>query len=323
MATHSLSATHIWVHENRRLDNLVPLDALGPHEEDLLHLCRAALHKYAYANDRKNRYLNVEGTHPQGRSFVMEAHGGRYREPGVTVNVRTHTVEHTRSGDSSSTVPVRVVFLIPENSLHGLIFFEHVGRSSVGGEVLDAMSLAFRQRFGPHGLSLKTETLLEDDAWLADSELEEAKAVVYKWSEDFADGEPRRLRAKRTVVLEPREGESIFSPWVWQALQTGSISRAKLFGLEEQEDIDEVRVRAVGHGRPKSFVLGRERTPSVRYLLADEGAPVPKRAEVLTAAIEHAVDLFAGVGGEWKAGAHHGAWTRAQMQVEMKVPDRE
>jgi hypothetical protein len=318
MARHSITVNHLFVHEKYRTSTKRPLGSLRA-GDDLLHLLHGLLVDSAVTDDKALRYLSIETVRPLGRTLLVEAQVGRHGEPGNTVNVRTHAVEHARGRDSSSTVPARALAVVPEAGQDGLLFFEHVGGLSPSADILRLLEKAFKHRYGDEFM-LKTPALVEPQAWLDAAKLETVTAVAHSWSSDIADQAKTRVLGRRRIVTSPPEGQRFFPDLFWQALRSGTYDRAKLLGVTEG-DIDEIVVEAEANGRGKKFILGKERRPSVRHLLADKDEPEPDADAVRAFCLDLAPDLLSAVGGGWDRRWEAGAWSAEALATRMEVPD--
>lgn len=321
MSRRTISVTQIQVHRRYKTADLCDVAAL-PDGADLLHLFHGLVKdadpKHLVDEDAE-RYNSVETISPQGRTLTLELAVGRFGDQGWNRNVTTHTITHQHGADEAHTVATRAMLVVPKSGTSALLFIEHASNIGGGTALLRLLRAAWVPRYPDW--TLKTSSLVEADAWLELAGLESITAVVYGWNSDTADaGQPKVVGDLRQTI-EPRKGNKFFPKGVWDALRDGTISRGQLLGLADGTEPDEVKVTLEHDGLTKTFVLGNEKTPPVRYAFSDNGEPAPATDDFRSFCLDEIAGLLEPLEAEWQNSWGSGDWTAEQLAVTMDVPD--
>lgn len=321
MARRSISVTQIQVHRRYQTDDHCDLAAL-PDDADLLHLVHGLLRD----SDRKHlvdtdseRYNSVENMMRSGRTLTLDMTVGRFGDQGWTRNVESHQVTHEHGGDEAHTVRTRALLVVPKKGTSALLFNEHASNIGGGRAVLNLLRKAWKGRYPDW--TLKFASLVESEAWLQHAQLESVTAVLYGWNSDIADTGQKKVIGDLRHTLEPPKGRRFFPETLWHQLRDNKIKRGKLLGFGDETEPEEVKVTLEHDNLTKTFVLGNEKTPAVRYAFADNGDPMPSTEYFRNFCLDETKELFKPLGCEWKQSWAAGAWSKEALEATMAVPD--
>lgn len=280
MARRTVAATLLQYYPERKTEELKDVGALPDGGDSLgsfIEKTLGDLDPSSMVDDAKQSYATIEGDIVSvGNTILANVAIGSYGEQGATRHVLTHVKEHEHDPDNAHTVTARVLFYVPTAGTAALMFTEYVHNRGAGRQLLHQLKMAWIDRF--HGYTLRDLTVSEPQTWLAAAQLEAVEAMVYGHASDIADQGIPKTVGDLTYRLEPAKGQRYLPEGVWAALRERTLSRANLLGIPEGHEPDEVTVTLGDGDRHKTMVLGRERTPRVRYLLCDHLAPVPDDA---------------------------------------------
>lgn len=299
MAYRSMSATQFTVKvKHARKAKLLTLSQL-PDGSDFLDIVDEALRSISSAritDDDRKSYAEIDGWSRRGRTILLNVIVGSYGDTGSVREVATGLEAHAITPTQAHTVLLRCMWLVPPGGLTALMFVEHGQHRSGATAVLKELR-TFWQASKPD-LTLLTETVVRADAWLAQADLEGITVISYGHQSDLADaGIPKTLGDLRSQI-DPPKGQRAFPRAVKDALLNRNIDRAKLLGFP-QGDLDEVRVTLGDGAQSRTFVIDKDRTPAVRYLLSESSDPTPDDTGFRQRVSTEAPDLFSAVGGSW------------------------
>ncbi|MCU1612634.1 MAG: hypothetical protein JWO98_174 [Frankiales bacterium] len=84
--------------------------------------------------------------------------------------------------------------------------------------------------------------------------------------EDRVQGLPRAIGRIEHTIRPPRGG--VLPRSLYDGLTERRINKAELFGIREDEEVNDVFVTMTNHGRRKTFALGSAGYPAVRHMLS-------------------------------------------------------
>lgn len=271
-----------------------------PDGSDFLDVVDAALVQISSAritDDDKKSYAEIDTWSREGRTILVKVIVGTYGDTGSVREVTTGHEAHAITPDQAHTLSLRCRLLVPPGGLTALMFVEHGQHRSAATALLKEMKAYWIAQ--KPDLTLVTETVVRADAWLSQAELEGITVISYGHESDLADsGIPKTLGDLRSQI-EPPKGQRAFPRAVKDALLNHNVNRAKLLGFRES-DLDEVRVTLGDGSQSRTFVIGKDRTPAVRYLLSEASEPTPDDTKFRQRVSTEALDLFSAVGGSWQ-----------------------
>lgn len=305
MAYRTMSVTQLTARK-KHARGAPPLDlSLLPNGGDFLELFDQALADMASAritDDAKKRYTEVESWERVGRTILMRVVVGNYGDHGSVRDLQTGSEAHAITPDQAHAVSLRCLLLVPPGGMTALLFVEHGQGKSAASAVL----ARFKQHWQVHqpDITLVVETITRGDVWVEAADLEAVTAVSYGHESDLADaGIPKTLGDLR-LQIEPPKGERVLSRALKAALMDKNINRAQLLGFSD-EHLDEVRVTLGDGSQRRTFVLGKERAPSMQYILSEANEPTPDDDALRGRVSTEARDLFTAVGGSWQSAWEH------------------
>lgn len=289
-----------------------------PDRRDLLLLLHGLLKHLpdsALVNVEKKTYAKITELDPVGRRLLVSLECGHFGDPGRVVDVSNHQETHKHGDNEAHVVVLRALILVPLKSRAALMFVEHGRGRSAGGKLLVAIRKAWMDDYSMH--TLHTETITRQDAWLQAAELEGVTATVYGHTRDVADQAIPSKLGDLNLALKPPKGERTLPRGLWDALAKHKLKRAELLGLPDDLEPDEVRVQVGDGQQTKMFVLGKETTPPVRYLLTDDGEPAMTDQDFVAFCFsEVEADAFASVGVQWHTDQNKGDWSASDLEVK-------
>lgn len=283
-----------------------------PDGSDFLHFAHGVwngLSKHTLRDREKQRYCEPEDKIVRGRALALSAHSGTYGDPGSVRDVETGVERLSHSGELTNASKLRVGIFVPSRGTSALMFIEHSTGLVFGSRFLDQLKLCWDQEFPEW--TLKAETLTRPDAWLKNAELEAVTAEVYKHRANIEDkGQPVTMGVLRSV-LEPLKGSKYFPHRVLEGLQDKSLTGAALMGLPEEPD--QLKLTLGDGDQRKTFVLGKDRTPSIRMVVTDYGQPALDLEGWRRWCAGEAKSLFSTVGVQWDSSMLNGDWTAENL----------
>lgn len=257
----------------------------------------------------KKRYTLITDVYAQGCAVFVDIEFGHYGSVGKTFNITNHSVEHERSDDHSATILTRLAFVVPPESKTGLFFIEREGISGGGTRVVERFKDALIADYGDFH-HFPTETVVEADAWRKDAELSQIKATARKWRPNIAAG----ATTTRTVPLGtlrqelvPESGVKYFPRWLRDAILDRSLKMTEYLGFDDEDDV-EVVIELEKDEQTKKFVVGREKTPSVRILLSDDGQPALDESTFRYRVFREAENYYTANGFTWESSWEQTNW---------------
>lgn len=252
-----------------------PLDDFSPFGLlTMFHEYVSSVHPDKLIDTVKKRYTLITKVHAQGCAVFVDIEFGHYGSVGKTFNITDHSVEHERTDDHSATILTRLAFVVPPKSKTGIFFIEREGISGGGARVVERFKDALIADFGDLH-HFPTETVVEADAWRKDAELSQIKTTARKWRSNIAAGSA----TTRTIPLGtlrqelvPESGIKYFPRWLRDAILDRSLKMTEYLGFDDNDEVEVVIELQKGE-QTKKFVVGKEKTPSVRILLSDDGQP--------------------------------------------------
>lgn len=300
MAYRSMSVTQFSA-KQKRARNAQPLTLSQlPDGSDFLDVFDAALTQISSAritDDDKKSYAEIDAWSREGRTIFVTVIVGTYGDTGSVREVNTGREAHAITPDQAHTLSLRCRLLVPPGGVTALLFVEHGQHRSAATAVLKEIKAYWLAQ--KPDLTLVTETVVRADAWLSEADLEGITVISYGHESDLADsGIPKTLGDLRSQI-EPPKGQRVFPRAVKDALLSHNVDRAKLLGFRDG-DLDEVRVTLGDGTQSRTFVIDKDRTPAVRYLLSEASEPTPDDTTFRRRVSTEALDLFSAVGGSWQ-----------------------
>ncbi|WP_370185106.1 hypothetical protein [Rhodococcus wratislaviensis] len=316
-----MTVTRLWVHPRGNRKELKDLTTL-PDGSDLLHLFHgfaADVSPDKLLKATTESFANVHAVSPKGRTITMAVDVGRYGETGAITNVHTMVESGRFSKDDATSVVTHGVFLLPSPGTSALLFTERSANQSGVLRILELFAAKFKTAYPD--LILETESLVESEAWLKYAKLVRVSAYTHRRSKDLSDRSDVTLQTQPLgelahTLLPPRGAKSL-PRWVYDQLVNGDLHAGQLLQFSHDEEPDETEVTLEGNNQRKTFVLGREKRPSISYPLSDHGEDVWTDHRIRTFALEQAEDLFDRLGIDWSPADAIGTWTQAQLDTRL------
>ena len=88
-------------------------------------------------------------------------------------------------------------------------------------------------------------------------------------------------------------------------------------GFRDGREIDDTFVTVSRDGREKTYSIDKEKVPSVRVLISNDGEPPLTNQPFLTECLNEVRDFYQGMGFSWQESWRSGPWTKSQLQVTM------
>lgn len=258
------------------------------------------------------KYSSIEAVHPAGRTVSVVMEVGRFGESGRVKNVRTHAEEHQYDGGSASAVTTSSVLLVPKTGTSALLYLERASGGQTGmTRLVDLFAEEFRSRYPEY--ILRRESIVESDAWLQHAKLKQVSAVLHGHSTDMADGKPA-VAGDLRHTLTPSRGSAYLPDKLLSALRDRKIKRSSLLGFVVGGEPDEVEISLESGSRRKTFVLGREKAPAIRYVVTNAGERALDHNGILKFVLDEAGDHFKALGVDWEYAHSVGQWTAEDLQ---------
>jgi hypothetical protein len=287
---------------------------------DMLHLFHglvANLDPDKLVHRSKGRYTKIESIVASGRTVLVRTESGPFGETGQTIDVDTHEVSHVRGNNESATTMTRTLFVVPPNAKIALFVVERQGFATGGSELIDLFKGAMLEAYPDH--FFPDETVVESDAWSAAAGLKSVTAVRYARPLNIADG-TTAIPINAGVIrqsLEPGAGFNLLPNALWDAIRNKRIKSSEFLAFEGQE-ADETIVELVNGDQTKTYVLGKERQPSVRVVISNEGDPSLTDIELSRRASEEAKHYFDRMGFTWSNQWLTGEWAETALAVGLE-----
>ena len=321
MARRTVTVTLIQYSEKHKRGKTYFDVSVLPDRTDLLHRLHGlflGIAADALVDDAKKSYAKVIALEPEGRTLLVTLEVGPYGEMGKVRRVTDHAVQHSHGGDEAHVIEMRALFVVPEKSTSALMFVEHAQGRSSGRKLLTLVRDAWMSTFSGH--TLHASTITRTDAWLEQAQLEAVTAVVYGHETDLADAGLPKSIGDLTWELRPSKGSRFLPSALWEALRTRRLERAKVLGIPNGLEPNEIKVQLGDGDQTKTFLIDREGTPAVKYLLCDDGEPVPDAAEFRDFCLKEVqAEAFTSVGIDWQTAQGQGAWNQEALAVSWET----
>ncbi|MGD8202445.1 hypothetical protein ACQE98_17525 [Ornithinimicrobium sp. W1679] len=288
-----------------------PVDQLPDNAGDLLDIIESAVIAVgddALIDRAKRKYVRITDVskakgHP--RVLIVSIEVGNYGEHGRTRDVNTHQQTHEHGKEEAPVLDARVVFVVPEKATMALMYSERVHPFSATQAVLSLLHLHWSSQPWASDLALYDEASVNVEAWLESAQVNKIEAVSYGHTSDYEtlskNGKP--IGDLTMTLVPPRGGGGHLAKELWHLLRDHPAERAKILGLKEVDnDLDEVSVTVEGaNGQRKTFVVDRQKAPSIRIPLSDIESDTEKPNHLVSRCIKESPDIYHNVGVEWHA----------------------
>lgn len=322
MPRRTLTATLIWVHKRNKPDDMVNLTKIGADKSDYLHLFHGFAkevneqHLHDQANEKWTKVLTVA---PGGRAVLVAVQVGSYGEKGSAVNTSTGLKEFDYEEHHAIQVTTHGLLVVPPSGRKALLFQERAGNRSGAGRVHDVFIKEFQKKFSD--CVVKTQPVLESEAWLAAAQLKAVHVGVTRPSSDEAEFDVPGLKdVGYEYSIVPRGIEKMLPRKLYDYLKSGKIRPGDLVHLTSEAQADTVSVTMSKDGRQKTFELGHEKEPFASILLTNHGDAPPTAGRVRERSLDEAKEYFERVGEEWSEQYAAGPWSQEQVNVRTVVP---
>lgn len=295
--------------------NLSDIDGI-----DLVHLFHGwvmSLPPDDLVDHARGRYTKITHVTPRGRSVLVEIESGYFGTAGQTYDVATHVVSHSRSAQESATVMTRLLFTVAPGGEVGVFTSEREGNSGAGPELVKRFRHDLVSHFPTYAFNV--DTVIESKAWAQGADLLAVTAVAYAVPVDLAKGLTAQpvLTGQLQQRLEPIKGQKVLPAGLLTALQDHKIEASDFMAFADGRDIDDTFVTVSKNGREKTYALDKQRVPSVRVVVSDDGEP-PLTNQAFTIACQNEVrDYYQEMGFSWDESWKSGTWTPQQLAVTM------
>ncbi|MBQ9917121.1 MAG: hypothetical protein IJO71_07975 [Microbacterium sp.] len=287
---------------------------------DLLHIFHgwvASIPPDDLVDHQRGRYTKITHVTPRGRSVLVEIEAGYFGTAGQTFDVATHAISHSRSAGESATIMTRLVFAVAPDADFGVFVSEREGMSGGGPDLVKR----FRHDLISHypTFAFDVDTVIESDAWSKGADLLAVTAVAYSVPVDLAHGVVAVpvLKGRLQQRLEPEKGQKALPAGLLTALQDHKIKASDFMALPDGQSIDDTFVTVSRDGREKTYAIDKQKVPSVRVLISNDGEPPLTNQTFLTECLNEVRDLYQGMGFSWQESWRSGPWTKDQLQVTM------
>ncbi|WP_255788089.1 hypothetical protein [Mycobacteroides abscessus] len=325
-----MTVTRLWVHPrgDRRVE--LKLDELP--DGNLLHL----FHTFAggvtptqLLKPSNESYASVEAIEPVGQSLTLAVEVGRYGERGSITDTKTMKPKGKFGTDDALSVVTHGVLTLPRRGTSALAFLERSNNQCGVIRLIELFKEAFQLAYPQ--LMLETTPVVESEAWLKHADLIRVSAFRHRKDHDISDNsaltrQQPKLLGELAHTLVPPRGAKLLPRWIYDRLVGGTLSAGELLGFsQDDEDATETEVTLKYGGKSKTFLLGRERRPSVSYPLSDhnEESLTSEQIRRFVFREEMASDLYDRLGLEWTVRDTVGRWTDEQLRAKMVARDDE
>lgn len=282
MATHALQVYKVWAAPRYKPGDPVNLGNIADSGVDFVDFASQMLDELEQAPIKTGatRYTRFTSHGDQGRVVQFKGSAGRYGADGEIFDVLTGQKIGDMDKNHATMAEVRNMMVVPAAGDYALLMTERYAGYSLYSVYQAEMIRLFRDRFDD--LVLHFEAQVEPQAWDAiveNLDLEAVAAVVYRRRDRAGKQKPQRIGVLR-VERSGWRGSKL-SKVLLKAAVTASEPPHKLVGLEEPlPDEAEVHVTVNDGNRTRTIVVGREKWPSVSYVLAPDGEDRPDDDDV-------------------------------------------
>jgi hypothetical protein len=295
VARHTLLVHHIWAHERRKTKKMVDLGNVAQSDVDLLDLIETRLRTLEQAPLKSgDKFTRFDSHRRVGRSIEFTCSAGRYGADGEIVDIITGAIVGTLGRNHAPLAPIRNMIVVPAKGPSALLLTERFAQRGVFSVFADELELVFRERFDD--LTLKIEALVEPRVWkeiFDNVQLESIAAVAYKKRDRGEKLKPQTVGVLR-VERSGYRGSHLNRDLLEAAIDQ-SVPPHELVGLEHplpHDDQPEVHVTVNDGEHTKTYVVGREKWPSVALVLQGDDDERPSNDEVFAFASEVAPSLL-------------------------------
>lgn len=269
MARHTVQAYGLQLSRLRKKE-LMNFGNIDNSKVDFLDLAAKALGDLGDNPVRKvDRFTRLDDVGVQGRTIRYWTATGRYGAEGDIIDVATGQKVGLMESGHAALTPLRNLLVVP---LHGEVAVLLTERHATAGSATVVRSRLrhwVAERFDD--IRLDVEALADGAAWnraLERAKLEAITAVRYS-EQDRADG----VRPLRTGILRVQRagyrGRFLPQDLLGKAI-AGDVPVNELVGVDMPLDDAEVHV-TIQHGQgSKTFVVGREKMPTLSYVLVPD-----------------------------------------------------
>lgn len=242
---------------------------------------------------RKGRYCRILNVVPdeEHRMIHIEARVGPYGEPGEIIDTTTGSVQEEHDGDKANALTQRAILMVPaDRGVTAFLGLENLSGmpNPLGDAIKNIISEEWDKKNGEWMLEI--DTVVRGDAWIASADLAEVQLKYNHKRADFADDPTSAREGRMVAVFEPKRGDKFFPKNWFPAISAGNKGlAAAVLGFEDEPD--EVLVKLGDGDQQRTFVVGKERTPSVRVLLSDHGEVRPSDLKFKEATVSEVKDI--------------------------------
>lgn len=284
--------------------------------------CRT-IHADQLVDNAKQHYVAIEKVEREGRGVFVTLESGNFGNPGKTFHVRSHKAVHTRSDLESATVHTRFALIVPPGATTALFLFEREGLYGGGPRVYemfkDALLASFSDDFFP------TDAVIETDAWRKDADLRRVVVTAKAWKPSVggtlspSDVPLGTLRQEFRPPMRTR-----FFPRAFRDKLLNKTLDMSLYMSFASSVNSETRVQLEKDNRRKTFLIGRDKSPTVQLELTDEGKPRLGYGAIKQRMFEEAQDYYEADGLTWntswqtgtvKWGNQNGTWAHQYVDA--------
>lgn len=219
----------------------------------------------------KGNYTKVLSANLSRRDLLITVETGTIGAAAHVRDTANDSVSYTLTPSDAPVVSLRCLIYVPTGSRLAFACLEHSDHKSSGTMLLKEIKAEWISRHS--NLTLHMDTLVKPDEWLKAAELESVTAVIRDHAVDIAEGGRREKIGTIRHSLVPDQGSAYLPRWIKQRIMDNKKSTAATLGLAEDTEIDELVLKLADDDSSKTFVVGRERTPSIRLLLSAAGQP--------------------------------------------------
>lgn len=322
MPRRTMTVTELWVHPKGDRKKRLNLSELP--DGDLLHLFRSFAAEVTPAqlkNQSNESYAEVVDLEPIGRSLTLAVEVGRYGEKGRVIDTATMT-EKTKFGATDAIqVITHGVLTLPKGGRSALLFLERANNQCGVVRLLHLFAERFNLLYPD--LRLEADAVVESEAWLNQAKLVRVSAYrrhkEHDKSDNHAGAQEPKYAGELTHTLVPGPGMEALARSIFDGLRNGSIKVGELLSFDEDDEESQAEVTLEGNGKRKTFVIGRERRPSVAYALSGHNEEAWSSAKIRNFVFqqEYAQDLYDRLGIDWTNANTVGTWTNEQLGAKM------
>lgn len=299
------------------LDNVGGTELLSLFEE----FCRTT-HVNQLVDMGKQHYLAIKSVEREGRAVFVTTESGYFGNPGTTYDVHTHRAVHSRKKHESATIVTRLGLVCPPAGQTALFMFEREGTYGGGPHIFDMFKDALLETYPAD--YFPTATVVEPDAWRKDADLRKVAVTAKKWRSSIGGVATPTLipMGELRQELRPLRGSKFFPRKVRDSLLDRTLDMSAYLGFPT--DIPtETSVSLENAGRRKTFVIGRERTPSVQLVLTNEGQGRLSDPDIRVKMFEESKDFFEDDGLSWDPSWETGkiGWVKPDVEWQHRYVD--